>query len=100
MNNIRGVLKTCAVKAPGFGYRRKAMLEDIAILDWRARRSPRKPACSSEKVTLKDLGQASASRSARKKPPSSTARRRKSDRRARQEHPRPDRHYATSDYDK
>lgn len=32
VNNIRGVLKTCAVKAPGFGDRRKAMLEDIAIL--------------------------------------------------------------------
>lgn len=32
VNNIRGILKTCAVKAPGFGDRRKAMLEDIAIL--------------------------------------------------------------------
>ena len=32
VNNIRGTLKTCAVKAPGFGDRRKAMLEDIAIL--------------------------------------------------------------------
>ena len=32
VNNIRGVLKTCSVKAPGFGDRRKAMLEDIAIL--------------------------------------------------------------------
>ncbi|MBO7163636.1 MAG: chaperonin GroEL [Spirochaetaceae bacterium] len=32
VNNLRGVLKTCAVKAPGFGDRRKAMLEDIAIL--------------------------------------------------------------------
>src|SRR5690606_25390486 len=29
VNNIRGILKTCAVKAPGFGDRRKAMLEDI-----------------------------------------------------------------------
>jgi chaperonin GroEL len=32
INSIRGILKTCAVKAPGFGDRRKAMLEDIAIL--------------------------------------------------------------------
>src|SRR5690242_8276721 len=32
VNNIRGILKTCAVKAPGFGDRRKAMLEDMAIL--------------------------------------------------------------------
>ncbi len=32
VNNLRGTLKCCAVKAPGFGDRRKAMLEDIAIL--------------------------------------------------------------------
>ena len=32
INNLRQVLKACAVKAPGFGDRRKAMLEDIAIL--------------------------------------------------------------------
>lgn len=32
VNRIRGGLKVCAVKAPGFGDRRKAMLEDIAIL--------------------------------------------------------------------
>src|SRR5690606_32811954 len=32
VNNIRGILKATAVKAPGFGDRRKAMLEDIAIL--------------------------------------------------------------------
>jgi chaperonin GroEL len=32
VNNIRGILKTTAVKAPGFGDRRKAMLEDIAVL--------------------------------------------------------------------
>src|ERR1041385_5421449 len=32
VNNIRGILKVCAVKAPGFGDRRKAMLGDIAIL--------------------------------------------------------------------
>ncbi len=32
VNQLRGVLKSCAVKAPGFGDRRKAMLQDIAIL--------------------------------------------------------------------
>ena len=32
VNNMRGVVKVCAIKAPGFGDRRKAMLEDIAIL--------------------------------------------------------------------
>lgn len=32
VNNLRGALKTCAIKAPGFGDRRKDMLEDIAIL--------------------------------------------------------------------
>lgn len=32
LNSLRGTLKTCAVKAPGFGDRRKAMLEDIAVL--------------------------------------------------------------------
>ena len=32
INNIRGILKTCAVKAPGFGDRKKALLEDIAVL--------------------------------------------------------------------
>jgi len=32
VNNIRGILKVCAVKAPGFGDRRKAMLQDVAVL--------------------------------------------------------------------
>jgi chaperonin GroEL len=32
VNNMRGIVKTCAVKGPGFGDRRKAMLEDIAVL--------------------------------------------------------------------
>ena len=35
VNRLRGVLNIAAVKAPGFGDRRKAMLEDIAILNWR-----------------------------------------------------------------
>ena len=40
VNNIRGILKTCAVKAPGFGDRRKAMLEDIACRDRQGKYHP------------------------------------------------------------
>jgi len=57
VNNIRGILKTCAVKAPGFGDRRKAMLEDIAILTGGTVISD-EVGLSLEKATLKDLGQA------------------------------------------
>jgi chaperonin GroEL len=32
INSVRGIIKTCAVKAPGFGDRRKAMLQDIAAV--------------------------------------------------------------------
>jgi chaperonin GroEL len=57
VNNIRGILKTCAVKAPGFGDRRKAMLEDIAILTGGTVISE-EVGLSLEKVALNDLGQA------------------------------------------
>ena len=57
VNNIRGILKTCAVKAPGFGDRRKAMLEDIAILTGGVVISE-ETGMQLEKSTLKDLGQA------------------------------------------
>jgi chaperonin GroEL len=57
VNNIRGILKTCAVKAPGFGDRRKAMLEDIAILTG-GQVIAEEVGLSLEKATLKDLGQA------------------------------------------
>jgi chaperonin GroEL len=57
VNNIRGILKTCGVKAPGFGDRRKAMLEDIAILTGGTVISE-ETGMQLEKVTLKDLGQA------------------------------------------
>jgi chaperonin GroEL len=57
VNNLRGILKTCAVKAPGFGDRRKAMLEDIAILTG-GRVIAEEVGLSLEKVVLKDLGQA------------------------------------------
>ncbi|MFA9438966.1 chaperonin GroEL [Uliginosibacterium sp. sgz301328] len=57
VNNIRGILKTVAVKAPGFGDRRKAMLEDIAILTGGTVISE-EVGLSLEKATLQDLGQA------------------------------------------
>lgn len=57
VNNIRGILKTCAVKAPGFGDRRKAMLEDIAILTG-GTVVAEEVGLSLEKVKLDDLGQA------------------------------------------
>jgi len=57
VNNIRGILKTCAVKAPGFGDRRKAMLEDIAILTG-GQVIAEEVGLTLEKVTLNDLGQA------------------------------------------
>jgi chaperonin GroEL len=57
VNNIRGILKTCAVKAPGFGDRRKAMLEDIAVLTG-GQVIAEEVGLSLEKATLKDLGQA------------------------------------------
>jgi chaperonin GroEL len=57
VNNIRGILKTCAVKAPGFGDRRKAMLEDIAILTG-GTVIAEELGLKLENVTLNDLGQA------------------------------------------
>ena len=55
VNGIRGILKTCAVKAPGFGDRRKAMLEDIAILTGGTVISE-ELGLKLENVTLKELG--------------------------------------------
>ncbi|MDR2678987.1 MAG: chaperonin GroEL, partial [Zoogloeaceae bacterium] len=57
VNNLRGTLKTVAVKAPGFGDRRKAMLEDIAILTGGTVISE-ETGLTLEKASLQDLGQA------------------------------------------
>ena len=57
VNNIRGILKTCAVKAPGFGDRRKAMLEDIAVLTG-GTVIAEEVGLSLEKATLENLGEA------------------------------------------
>jgi chaperonin GroEL len=57
VNKIRGTLKVVAVKAPGFGDRRKAMLEDIAILT-DGKMIAEELGIKLENVTLKDLGRA------------------------------------------
>jgi len=57
INNLRGVLKTVAVKSPGFGDRRRAMLEDIAILTG-GTVVAEEVGLTLEKITLKDIGQA------------------------------------------
>jgi len=57
VNSLRGILKTCAVKAPGFGDRRKAMLEDIAILTG-GTVIAEETGMTLEKASLNDLGQA------------------------------------------
>ncbi len=57
VNTIRGILKVAAVKAPGFGDRRKAMLQDVAVLTGGQVISD-EVGLSLEKVTLNDLGNA------------------------------------------
>jgi len=57
VNKIRGTLQVCTVKAPGFGDRRKAMLEDIAVLTG-GRLIAEELGIKLENVTLKDMGRA------------------------------------------
>jgi chaperonin GroEL len=57
VNSLRGVIKACAVKAPGFGDRRKAMLEDLAVLTG-GKVVAEETGSSLEKVTLEELGRA------------------------------------------
>jgi chaperonin GroEL len=57
VNNIRGIVKVAAVKAPGFGDRRKAMLQDIAILTG-GQVISEEVGLSLEKASLNDLGEA------------------------------------------
>ena len=57
VNSLRGILKVCAVKAPGFGDRRKATLEDIAILTG-GTLITKDLGLSLDKTTLEHLGQA------------------------------------------
>ena len=57
VNNIRGIVKVAGVKAPGFGDRRKAMLQDIAVLTG-GQVISEEVGLSLEKTTLEDLGSA------------------------------------------
>jgi chaperonin GroEL len=57
VNNIRGIVKVAAVKAPGFGDRRKAMLQDIAVLTG-GQVISEEVGLSLEKASLEDLGEA------------------------------------------
>ncbi len=57
VNNIRGIVKVAAVKAPGFGDRRKAMLQDIAVLTG-GQVISEEVGLSLEKTTIEDLGEA------------------------------------------
>jgi len=57
VNNIRAIVKVCAVKTPGFGDRRKAILQDIAVLTG-AQVISEEVGLSMEKVTLDNLGRA------------------------------------------
>ncbi|MGE3920805.1 MAG: chaperonin GroEL [Gammaproteobacteria bacterium] len=57
VNNMRGILRVCAVKAPGFGDRRKAMLEDIAVLT-KAQVISEDIGMSLETITIENLGKA------------------------------------------
>ncbi|HEX3674195.1 MAG TPA: chaperonin GroEL, partial [Rhizomicrobium sp.] len=57
INKLRGTFNVCAVKAPGFGDRRKAMLEDIAVLTG-GKAIMKDLGVDLDKITLQDLGQA------------------------------------------
>jgi chaperonin GroEL len=70
VNKLRGVLKVCAVKAPGFGDRRKAMLEDIAVLTG-GTAVMEELGIDLEKLELTELGRPRRSPSTRTTPPSS-----------------------------
>ncbi len=72
VNKIRGTLNVCAVKAPGFGDRRKAMLEDLAILTG-GKCITEDLGLKLENLTIADLAAPSASWSTRRTPRSSKA---------------------------
>ena len=72
VNNMRGIVKVSAVKAPGFGDRRKAMLEDIAILTGGTVISE-EVGLSLEKTSIDDLVHAKKSKSVKRIQPLSMA---------------------------
>jgi chaperonin GroEL len=99
VNNIRGILKVAAVKAPGFGDRRKAMLQDIAILTGGTVISD-EVGLSLEKATLNDLGEAKKIVVEKENTTVIDGAGKQSDIKARIESIRQQAEEATSDYDK
>jgi chaperonin GroEL len=99
VNNIRGILKVASVKAPGFGDRRKAMLQDIAILTGGTVISD-EVGLSLEKATLNDLGDAKKIVVEKENTTIIDGAGKQSDIKARIESIRSQAEEATSDYDK
>ena len=99
VNTIRGIVKVCAVKAPGFGDRRKAMLQDMAILTG-GQVISEEVGLTLEKATLDDLGQAKKVQVTKEETTIVDGAGRKSDIEARIEQIRKQIEESTSDYDK
>jgi chaperonin GroEL len=99
VNNIRGILKVAAVKAPGFGDRRKAMLQDIAVLTGGVVISD-EVGLTLEKVTMNDLGEAKKILVEKENTTIIDGHGKSSDIKARVESVRQQIEEATSDYDK
>ena len=99
MNKLRGTLQCGAVKAPGFGDRRKAMLEDIAILTG-GKAITEDLGIKLENIKLEDLGQAKRSPSTRTTPRSSRARARRTRSRAASSRSAPRSRRPRRDYDR
>ncbi len=99
VNTIRGIVKVAAVKAPGFGDRRKAMLQDIAILTGGVVISD-EVGLSLEKATLNDLGEAKKIVVEKENTTIIDGKGKASDIKARVEQIRQQIEDATSDYDK
>jgi chaperonin GroEL len=99
VNNIRGILKTTAVKAPGFGDRRKAMLEDIAVLTG-GTVIAEELGLKLENVKLEDLGSAKRIEVGKENTTIIDGAGKEADIKARVEQVRKQIEDATSDYDK
>ncbi|AMN47821.1 molecular chaperone GroEL [Steroidobacter denitrificans] len=99
VNTIRGIVKVAAVKAPGFGDRRKAMLQDIAVLTGGVVISD-EVGLSLEKATLNDLGEAKKIVVEKENTTLIDGKGKNADIKARVEQIRKQAEEATSDYDK
>ncbi len=99
VNNIRGIVKVCAVKAPGFGDRRKAMLQDLAVLTG-GQVISEEVGKTLESATLDDLGQAKKIQVSKENTTVIDGAGKKEDIEARVNQVRTQIEEATSDYDK